>query len=213
MDFGTFTCPYCNTINATEARNNHFYSCSSCSQVYIKYESPLAKPEEIVSESETMSPIMLGSKGKINGETFEVTGCVTLFQSRTTINLFSIKWNTGLFGCLLESDGDYHLITNINQKPGTELKNTKLGKEIEMANFGKAYCYYIDKPEYIAIKGYGKLVFEKFTNSIFCSYYSQDKKVAFCFFSKEHISLLTGRIYDFKELNLSPTRSINDWYK
>ena len=142
-----------------------------------------------------------------------MTGCVTLFQSRTTINLFSIKWNTGLFGCLLESDGDYHLITSINQKPGTELKNTKLGKEIEMANFGKAYCYYIDKPEYIAIKGYGKLVFEKFTNSIFCSYYSQDKKVAFCFFSKEHISLLTGRIYDFKELNLSPTRSINDWYK
>jgi hypothetical protein len=82
MDFGTFTCPYCNTINATEARNNHYYNCSSCNQVYIKYESTLAKPEEIVTESETMSPIIIGSKGKIHGETFEVTGCVTLFQNR-----------------------------------------------------------------------------------------------------------------------------------
>ncbi len=213
MDLGTFTCPHCNAVNATEARNNHYYNCSSCNQVYIKYETPIAKPEKIVTESETLSPILIGSKGKVNDESFEVTGCVTLFQSRTTINLFSIKWNTGLFGCLLECDGDYNIITTINQKPNKTLKNTTVGKEIEISDFGPAYCYCSDRPEYIAIKGYGKLVIEKYTNTILCSYYSQNKKVAFCFFTKEHTSLLTGKLYDFTELNLSPTRSINDWYK
>jgi hypothetical protein len=213
MDFGTFTCQYCSSINATEVRNNHYYNCSFCNHVYINYENTLAKPEEIISESETMSPIIIGSKGKINGETFEVTGCVTLFQKRTTINLFSIKWNTGLFGCLLEFDGEYNVITSINENPSKELKNTKLGKEIEIIGFGKAYCYCIDKPAYIAIKGNGKLVFEKYSNSFLCSYYSQNKKVAFCFFNREHTSLLTGTQYNFNELNLSPTRAINDWHK
>ena len=80
--------------------------------------------------------------------------------------------NTGLFGCLIEYDGDYNIITDINQTPDKTLKNTTVGK-IEIKGLWSAYCYYTDRPEYIAIRDTVNQLLKNYTNTIFCSYYSK----------------------------------------
>ena len=139
--------------------------------------------------------------------------CFRIWFFCVAVNLYAILYSHGLYGFILECDGDYSLIDHVNEHPSSKLKEARVGKEIDMNDFGMAYCYCLDKTNYIALKGKGKMIFPKFENSIFCSFYSKDQKVAFCFFSKEHTTLLLGKLYALSELNLSSTRPINDWYK
>lgn len=213
MSLGTHNCPHCGHLSVVEVRAGYYYSCSSCQQVFIEYDAKPARPEEIVKDAETMSPILIGSKGKVNGESFTVTGCISLFQERTTVNLHAITWSYGLPGLIVECDGDYSLISTIDEEPQQNLKDTRLGRTIAIKNFGDAYCYSVDRTRYLSLKGEGKIPFEKLTASLFCFYYSENQKSAFCIFIKEKTTLFTGKFYTFSELNLAPTRSLHDWYK
>lgn len=219
MAFGEFTCPYCNVVIASDLGEGRFVECNTCHKSSVKDGSSSRNSEALVEDAETLSPIIIGSKGKVNGDTFEVIGCITLYQLRTSLNLFSILWNNGSEGYLIDWDGDYAILSKsqqiLNKTVNLDdlLKRTKLDGEIDIPEFGMAYCYFIDKIESIAIKGTGKAAFEKYTNSVFCAYFSEKGKVAYSFISKSSCSLLTGISYEFNELNLNQTRTINGWYK
>lgn len=213
MSLGTHTCPNCQHVSVMEVRPQHYYTCAACKQSFIEYNTTPEKPEIIIPKTETMSPVLMGSKGKMNGEQFTVSGCVTLFQERTTVNLYSVLWAHGLYGFIIECDGDYVLTSFVDETPEKSLKETKVGSNITIASFGKAYCYSVDKTKYISLKGEGWFPFERLSASLFCSYYSEKQKAAFGIFVKEKITLLTGKFYTFNELNLSPARSSHDWYK
>jgi hypothetical protein len=213
MSLEPHICPHCKHMHVMAIVRDRYYTCIACNKVFIEYDAKPATPEDIIEAAETMSPILIGSKGKVNSEVYTITGCVTLLQNRTTVNLYSVLWINGKEGFLIECDGEYSLITVIDENPGRNLKETKAGKEIDINDIGSAYCYSIDRTVYISLKGEGKLAFDKFTNSIFCSYYSKNKNAAFCFFAKDKMLLLLGKFYTFNELNLSPTRLINDWCK
>ncbi len=213
MNVGTHTCPNCQHISVMETTSGRYYTCGSCDQAFIEYDSKPDKPEEFVAKAETMSPILIGSKGRTESDSFTVKGCITLFQERTTVNLHSITFSTGKDGLIVECDGEYSVITIINEHPQQNLKETRVGKETDINVFGKAFCYSVDKTDCIALKGEGKWFFNRFTASLFCSFYSQNKNAAFCFFAKDCSALLLGKFYTFNELNLTPTRSINEWYK
>jgi hypothetical protein len=212
MTIGTHICPHCKTKSTTDISGNHYDTCRSCGRAFIKYD-PTPLNEELIESTETMSPIIIGSKGNIGQDNYEVTGSITIFLNRSTVNLYSILYEYGLYGFILECDGDYTLIDHVNEQPPGNLKETRLAKVIEIKDFGAAYCFCLDKTNYISIKGSGKMIFPKFTNAILTSFYSKNKKVAYCFFSKDSTTLLIGKLYPFDELNLTTTRSLNDWYK
>lgn len=213
MNLETNTCLYCNAIHASEARANYFYTCLSCNQTYIKYDALPTSPEDMLRESETMSPIILGARGKINNEFFEITGSITLFQTTKVVNIHTLLWYNGLYKYLIECDGDFSLIEYINELPDSNVRLVKVGKDIVLKEFGNSYCYSLDRTTLITLNGEGKLPFPKLTGSIFGSFLASDKKVAFCFFSKEKTHLLTGKFHELKEFNLSQIRTLHDWCK
>lgn len=172
-----------------------------------------SSPEQMISECETMSPIIIGSKGKINNESFEVKGCITLFQTSKVVNLHTILWYNGLYNYILECEGDYSLLNFTDENPNPALKTIKVDKVIELKDFGKAYCYSLDRITLISLKGDGKLPFHKLCRSVLGSFYSVNSKTAYCFYSKEKTFLLTGTFYKLEELNLTQTRTLNEWYK
>jgi hypothetical protein len=80
MAFGEFTCPYCNVVIASDLGEGHFVECNTCLKSSVKDGSSSRNSEALVEDAETLSPIIIGSKGKVNGDTFEVIGCITLYQ-------------------------------------------------------------------------------------------------------------------------------------
>ena len=102
MGIGTHICAHCKTETVLDISGNHYDTCNSCRSAFIKYDSVTSSVEDIIEPCETLSPIIIGSKGKIGADTYTVTGCITLFQNRTTVNLYAILYNHGLYGFILE---------------------------------------------------------------------------------------------------------------
>ena len=147
MAVGTHICAHCKTETVLYISGNHFDTCNSCHRAFIKYDSVNLKKDDILETCETLSSIIIGSKGKIGPDTYTVTGCITLFQNRTTINLYAILYNHGLYGFIMECDGDYSLIDHVNEHPSSKLKEARVGKGVEINDLGMAYCYCLDKKQ------------------------------------------------------------------
>jgi hypothetical protein len=194
-------------------RDEHYYSCPSCNDLFIHYNKSPVSGETIFKELETASPVAIGSRGKAGDKGFVVSGCASIFLERSMLNIHSIQWNDGLPGFLIENDGDFFIVDAIvESKPGS-FKKVNPGKESEILNFGKAYCCSMDKISYISLCGTGKLAFLKYTGSVCCGFYKGTNEGAYAFISKDDVSFLSGKFYEFQDLNLSPVKALHAWYK
>lgn len=209
----TDTCPYCKTPMGERLRDEQYYTCPSCQDVFIHYRDASVTGEAIFKALETLSPIMKGSRGKAGDKAFIVTGCTSLFQERLMVNIHSIEWIGGQQGFLIEHDGDFFIVDGIAASQPGNFKKVYPGKETEVLNFGKAYCCSMDKINYISLSGNGKLAFSKYTGSVCCGFYKGQNEGAYAFISKTDVSFLSGTFYDFQDLNLSPVKALHEWYK
>lgn len=194
-------------------RDEQYYTCSACHEVFIHDDTVKISGETVFNGLETASPIVIDSRGKAGDKTFVVTGCASIFMDRSMFNIHSIQWNDGLPGFLIENDGDFFIAENLKEIHPNAFKKVNPGKETELSNFGNAYCYLLDKVSYISLKGNGKLAFSKYTGSVCCGFYKEKNEGAYAFITKEEASFLSGKFYEFKDLNLSPARAIHEWYK
>jgi hypothetical protein len=194
-------------------RYEQYYTCPSCHELFIHYQVSPSSGETVFKELETGSAIVNGSSGKVADRGFVVSGCTSLFLERSTFNLHSIQWSDSLQGFLIENDGDFFIVdAMIDAKPGN-FKKVNAGKESEILSFGKAYCYSMDKIASISLSGSGKLAFSKYTGSVCCGFYKGTHEGAYAFISKEEVSFLSGKFYEFQDLNLSPVKALHEWYK
>jgi len=191
----------------------HYYTCSNCQEAFIYDDSFKVSGETIFKELETASPIVNNSRGKAGDQAFVVTGCASIFLERGMFNIHSIQWNDGQSGFLIENDGDFFMAEEIRKVAPAGFKKVNPGKETELPAFGKAYCYSMDKISYISLNATGKLAFPKYTDAVCCGFYKEANEGAYAFISREEVSFLTGKFYEFKDLNLSPVRAIHEWYK
>lgn len=205
-------CPHCQVTAGFELRNEFYYTCPSCAKPFIYSNSITHIPERLVYRTETMSPIMLAANGKIGQDNFTVSGCMTLFQTNTVINLYSISWANGLTHYLLETEGDYALLDEqVEIKGGDPLKKTTVAKNVKTNQYGLLYCYSMCRTTGVAFRGTGKMPVFPVHDSVFCSYFSADKKTFYAIALKHGMTLLCGRSVDLDELNLIPKRNIDTW--
>lgn len=191
----------------------HYYTCSACREVFIHDEAVKTSGETIYKALETVSPIVISSRGKAGDKAFTVTGCASIFMERSMFNIHSIQWSDGLPGFLIENDGDFFIAEDLREIHPNAFKKVNPGKEAELSAFGKGYCYSMDKVSYISLSGTGKLAFPTYTGSVCCGFYKEKNEGAYAFITREEASFLSGKFYEFKDLNLSPIRAIHEWYK
>jgi len=204
-------CPHCMQPTEHALRDLFYYTCRSCAEVFIHYDSRPTVPEALFKLVETCSPVAIGSRGKAGGRAFEVSGTATLFQERGMILVHALVWEDVLPGFLIEDGSNFFVVDAVQSLDPTLFKKTGLGKIREIAAFGKAYCYSMDKIGCIALSGTGKLAFPKYSQSVCCSFYKENDKGAYAFISKSEASFLSGKFYNFGVLQLSPQRSLHDW--
>lgn len=204
------TCPHCQTPIYKELRAEHFYTCENCKKPFIHSDTTLK--ESLVPYTETLSPIVIGSRGKIKSESFEITGCITLFQNNSVVNLFCLLWQHGLYGFLIETEGKYSVTDFIDEKPSQSLRMAKLGKTLDIEKYGSLYCFSTSKTEEVSLNGEGKLYFPALRNSLFCSFFNTNKKVIYAVFSRTETFLLSGNFYKLEELNLSSVKNGKAWH-
>jgi hypothetical protein len=206
-------CPHCSAPMGERLLNDHYYTCASCHEVFIHDSVSPTSRETIFKELEMASPIATGSRGKAGDKAFTVIGCTSLFLERSMLNIYSLQWNGGLQGFLIENDGDFFIVDGmVESKPGS-FKKVNPGKESEILSFGKAYCCSMDKISYISLSGTGKLAFSKYTGSVCCGFYKNTHEGAYAFISKDDVSFLSGKFYEFQDLNFSPIKAVHEWYK
>ncbi len=209
----TDTCPHCKAPMGEKLRDEQYYTCSNCHGVFIHDDAFKTSGETVYKELETASPILINSRGKAGDQSFVVTGCASIFLERSMFNSHSIQRNDGLPGFLIENDGDFFMAEEIRKIHPNAFKKVHPGKETELSAFGKAYCYSMDKISYISLSGTGKLAFPKYTGSVCCGFYKEHNEGAFAFITREDASFVSGKFYEFKDLNLSPAKAIHEWYK
>lgn len=209
----TDTCPHCKTPIGQMLRDEHYYSCSNCQEVFIHDDAFKISGEIIFKALETASPIVISSRGKAGDKAFVVSGCTSVFLERSMFNIHSLQWNDGLPGFLIENDGDFFVAEDVRKIHPNAFKKVNPGKEAELSAFGKGYCYSMDKVSYISLSGTGKLAFSTYTGSVCCGFYKENNEGAYAFITREDASFLSGKFYEFKDLNLSPARAIDEWYK
>lgn len=194
-------------------RDKQYYTCSNCREVFIYDDTFKVSGEVVFKELQTLSPIVMNSRGKLGDKAFTVTGCTSIFLERSMFNIHSIEWSNNLPGFLIENDGDFFIMEDIRTIHPNAFKKVNPGKEAELSAFGKGYCYSMDKITYISLSGTGKLAFPKYTGAVCCAFYKGTKEGAYAFISREEASLLSGKFYEFQDLNLSPAKTIHEWYK
>lgn len=209
----TDTCPQCKAPMGQRLRDEHYYTCTACQEVFIHDNAFKASREVMLNGLETASAIVNNSRGKLGDKAFVVTGCTSIFLERSSFNLHAIQWNDGQPGFLVENDGDFLMAEEIRKIHPNAFKKVNPGRETELSAFGKAYCCSMDKILYISLSGTGKLAFPTYTGAVCCGFYKEKNEGAFAFITREDASLLSGKFYEFKDLNLSPVRAIHEWYK
>ncbi len=202
-------CPHCKAPIIKELRADHFYSCSDCKKTFV-FSTDTSSKDTFVPYNETLSPIVIGSVGKIKSESFEVTGCITLYQNDTVINLHTILWNYGLYSYIIEWDGKFSLISEINENPPAHLRNAKLGKSLDLERYGSIYCYASSKTESVSLSGEGKLFLKKQNNTLFSGFYHTQKKAVFAAFSRTESALFYGDFFELEDFHFSNTRLFNN---
>lgn len=204
-------CPHCKQPTEHALRDLFYYTCRSCSETFVYYEDAPAVREALFKPVESFSPVAIGSRGKAGGRAFEVSGTVTLFQERGMMLVHALVWEGTFPGFLIEDGSNFFAVDAVQSLNPALFKKTSPGKVREIASFGKAYCYSMDKIGCVALKGTGKLVFPKYSHSICCSFYKDRDKGAYAFISRSEVSFLSGNFYNFEALQLSPQRSLHDW--
>lgn len=210
MSLVSNNCPHCTAIVPKELRSDHFYTCVACKKPFILSGDATGK-ETLVTYNETLSPIVIGSTGKVASESFQVTGCITLFQNDTVINVHTILWNHGLYGYIVEWEGKFSLIREVNENPPEVLRNTKLGRIVDLERYGRLYCHTSTKTNAISLKGEGKLFNLKQTNALFAGFYHNKKKAVFAAFSRTKSILFYGDYFNLKDLQLTNIRTFSNW--
>lgn len=203
------TCPHCKASILQELRAWHFYTCESCKRPFIHSEGDGALT--LIEHRETASSILIGSRGRVKSESFEITGCITLYQNNSLVNLFCILWSSGLYGYLIETEGRIAVSELIDLTPSQEWRKSRLGKNISIPNYGSVHCFSVSKTEEISISGEGKIYFPELKNSLFCSFFDQKEKALYTLFSKNEMCLIYGAFYKLEELGLSNTRYLPTW--
>lgn len=204
-------CPHCNSSINNELRDDYFYTCDNCQKPFIYKTDKSVIREYINSETEILSPVLIGSKGKYQAESFRVTGSIILYKTRTVMAIHSVLLNNDTYNFIVETEGHYCYINYVSLYNDAQIRKSAVGKSIMIDTVGKAFCNIMDKVLSIALVGSGKLPVPFLTDAIWCSYLMSAKKANFIVATKDQINLLSGKYIDIDELNLNPIRNYNDW--
>lgn len=110
----TVNCPVCNSpIGFIAAANTHKV-CSICNSVMEKMEDGSVKVSPVdAATKNNRSVIQTGTRGSYKKQSFEVTGCIHCDTERQYINQWSIVYQNGKTGLLIECLGLYAIAEKI----------------------------------------------------------------------------------------------------
>jgi hypothetical protein len=196
-------CPECNSTLQVDTAPLIFQTCDQCHSTVF---SDINNKEKISKHTETLSPIIVGSRGSIDFKHFIVTGCIVLFQPQMVVNCYFIQWSDGKESYLIENEAELSLVQINDTTLSPRFKTAAPGKQVELFPGKVTFCFNISTIKFIGMKGHGRLPMEKISGSFFCVFLHERQYPLFMIINKEDQVLLSGKFITLKDLNLSPQR-------
>lgn len=207
------TCSVCSANLQIFLKDSDFISCESCGTTFKKRDYTLSKSDQFYYHPETMSPLAVGTEGKIEKKEFKITGRQIFKSDSFVCNLWQIVFDDYSTACISDIAGEYALVYNESISPYS-FKNESFiaGKKQdlpELVNYFVDGLFLIkaDYPEGELLK-----CIDVGNESIMIFLSKADDKMAMIFFGKSKDPVLyKGNIIAFEKFEFKLLRDVSNW--
>lgn len=213
MKPGMTTCSICSANLEIYLKGSDFISCASCGTSFKKKDYALEKSDMFYSQPETMSPLSIGTEGRVDGKDFIITGKHTFRFDSFVCNLWQIVFEDLNTAFISDCVGEYALVYNENIS-ASHFRNQrfKAGNMVQLSEINRFYVDGLfllraDYPEGELIK-----YIEADNESVFIFLSKTEDFVAIVFYARTKDPVLfKGQILDFKNFEFKLLRDVAGW--
>lgn len=205
-------CPSCGGEIIFRSKTSVFAVCSYCRSNVVRHDVDLEAIGKQSELQEDMSPIQLGSRGKIHGKSFFVSGRIIAHWEDGRWNEWYVTFEDGSDGWIAEAQGDFSILS----KPKKEeqippMSKIKVGNKIKI---GRKKFEIVDIKEMTCIGSEGELPFRGIEGrtSVSVDLTHHDGSFASIEFNSEDgATLYVGEYASLKKMKMENLRLFNGW--
>lgn len=127
-----FSCPSCGAKIVFKTLNSVSAVCGYCDSLVIRHDLDLESLGKIATLREDLSPLQLGTRGKIEKRTFTLLGRTRQSWEDGYWNEWYLSFDDGKFGWLGEAQGLYALSEEIDDEVPNQVRSLQVGDQIEV---------------------------------------------------------------------------------
>jgi hypothetical protein len=210
---GPLPCPACGHYLTFRAGFPAKQVCPACRLVVHREGSGISGTRTAPAVPEDMTPLRVGTVGKYQGQSFELTGRIRYTSEQGYQNWWAMLLPDGTGAWLTEAYGDYAILRKTTSKVAPhKLTGSAPGKEFELGTGLAFYIKGLDKKKGLHLEGELPAGSGEHTGFISVELGNEKRELAVVnVYALDKIAVYLGGYVPFESFHFTKLRDLHDW--